>query len=258
MNLILMMLLDYMNNPHISIVDYTIAKYIVHHYTLIFDISINELADLLEVSISQISRFVRHIGFSSFQEFKEATRYHGENQRHSMIQKSKKLDMDIYQKYIQEETQYFFTYFDKSSLNNLVKDFHKFDKIALFGILNSGNAARELQYNLAFSGQLCISITEFQAQLSFIKNADSKTLIVIYSLSGEYVLDNDYSRYYHTIQTLKSSQSKIYVITNQLKVKSLSYIDEIIYLPVKYHLYQYTLQYFNDCLLLEYQKSIVS
>lgn len=91
MNLILMMLLDYMNNPHISIVDYTIAKYIVHHYTLIFDISINELADLLEVSISQISRFVRHIGFSSFQEFKEATRYHGENQRHSMIQKAKNL-----------------------------------------------------------------------------------------------------------------------------------------------------------------------
>lgn len=71
MNLILMMLLDYMNNPHISIVDYTIAKYIVHHYTLIFDISINELADLLEVSISQISQFCASYVFHLFKNLKK-------------------------------------------------------------------------------------------------------------------------------------------------------------------------------------------
>lgn len=124
--------------------------------------------------------------------------------------------------------------------------------------LNSGNAARELQYNLMINGLQCLSIIEQRAQIDFIEKADSQTLIVIYSLSGEYVLDNHYSRCFHTLSSLKKSQAKIYVMTHNREVNSLDYIDRMIYIPIKHRFYQYTYQCLNGSILLEYQKRFIS
>ena len=87
MNLMMMTLLDYLNNPDISSVDFVIAQYIIHHADEFNNITITQMADLLGVSISQISRFVHHIGLSSFQECKDVIQCHGKPSRHSFIQK---------------------------------------------------------------------------------------------------------------------------------------------------------------------------
>lgn len=255
MNLMMMTLLDYLNNPDISSVDFVIAQYIIHHADEFNNITITQMADLLGVSISQISRFVHHIGLSSFQECKDVIQCHGKPSRHSFIQKNNDYH-HVYLKYVQEEIEFFFNHFDVSTLSGLINDFKTYQKIGLFGMFNSGNAAKELQYNLALNGLLCVSMNEFNHQVKYIQEATHQTLIIIYSLSGEYVLDNVYSRYYHMLPVLKKSEAKIYVLTNNRDVQSLSYIDQVIYVPILHRLYQYTFQCLNDLILMEYQKSL--
>ena len=111
MNLVLMTLLDYINDPYISLVDRCIAEYIVKNIRQISYYSINQLAKSANVSISQVSRFIRHIGFQSFSDFKESLNVHGSNERHSLLQKDNQMEVSTYQKYVQEETQYFFEHF---------------------------------------------------------------------------------------------------------------------------------------------------
>ena len=155
---------------------------------------------------------------------------------------------------VTEEITYFYQNFAESRVDKLVYDFYKYPKIAIFGILNSDNGAKELQYNLIGWGKICIYYTNFQDQLDFIKSADSNTLIVIFSFSGNYVMKNGYSRFYHTYDYLKSSKAKVYVITKNNLVQELEYVNEVILVPIKHDLYNYTLQCLVDLIFMKYQK----
>ena len=135
---------------------------------------------------------------------------------------------------VTEEITYFYQNFDESRVDKLVYDFYKYPKIAIFGILNSDNGAKELQYNLIGWGKICISYTNFQDQLDFIKSADSNTLIVIFSF-----------------------KAKVYVITKNNLVQELEYVYEVILVPIKHDLYNYTLQCLVDLIFMKYQKNLI-
>ena len=95
MNLVLMTLLDYINDPHISVVDRCIGEYIVKNINQVSLYSINQLAKSASVSISQVSRFIKHIGFQSFSDFKESLNVHGHSQRHSLLQKDNQMKFQL-------------------------------------------------------------------------------------------------------------------------------------------------------------------
>lgn len=156
MNLVTTMLINVINNSHNSVVDRDIAKYLIANHENINSLSISELAKNTNVSISQVSRFVRSLGIESFSDFKEALVYHGEQKRHTGLQREI-IDYRVYQKMVTEEITYFYQNFDESRVDKLVYDFYKYPKIAIFGILNSDNGAKELQYNLIGWGKICIS-----------------------------------------------------------------------------------------------------
>ncbi|HRM91233.1 MAG TPA: MurR/RpiR family transcriptional regulator, partial [Thomasclavelia ramosa] len=59
MNLVTTMLINVINNSHNSVVDCDIAKYLIANHENINSLSISELAKNTNVSISQVSRFVR-------------------------------------------------------------------------------------------------------------------------------------------------------------------------------------------------------
>lgn len=202
MNLVTTMLLNILNNPQSSTVDCDIAKYIIENHETINNLSISELSDKINVSISQVSRFVRTLGIDSYSDFKDALEFHGSQARHSYIQKEL-IEPSMYQKLVNDEIAYVYHNFDDKQLDNIISDLHKYHKIAIFGILNSDNAAKELQYNLISKGKLCISYTNFKDQIEFIKNADNETLIIIFSISGDYVQTDGYSRFYHTYDCFK-------------------------------------------------------
>ena len=80
-------------------------------------------------------------------------------------------------------------------------------------------------------------------------------MIVIYSMSGEYVFDNGYSRYYGIVESLKKSQAKIWVVTGNLKVQSLDYVDRVILIPHIHGNLSYLIHCFNDLILSCYLKT---
>lgn len=251
MNLVVMMLLDYIADPQISPVDYMIATYILKHDTEIADMTISVFADLLHVSCSQISRFVRHIGFSSFSDFKESLLYHGNPKRHSLVQRG--MDCSDFQQHIHEDIDYFYDHFDYTQCVAFVDMLLSVEDIALFGLLNSENNVRELQYNLALHHQICLTFFHIQDQLEYIRH--SHGVIVIYSMSGEYVFDNGYSRYYGIVESLKKSQAKIWVVTGNPKVQSLDYVDRVILIPHIHGNLSYLIHCFNDLILSCYLKT---
>lgn len=66
MNLVTTMLINVINNSHNSVVDRDIAKYLIANHENINSLLISELAKNTNVSISQVSRFVRSLGLNLF------------------------------------------------------------------------------------------------------------------------------------------------------------------------------------------------
>lgn len=253
MNFIVTSLLQIINNPHANAVDQQIALFILENYTHITSLSITNLADEIGVSISQISRFVKYIGLSSFGDFKELLNYHGHISRHTYVQRGEISAVD-YQKKVQEEMNYFFENFHLEAIRDFILDIIHYPRVALFGLLNSGNVARELQYNLASRQKICYCYDSLSDQLDFIKSADSNTVVIIVSMSGGYVMDNSYVRHYGAMKILKDCHAKVYVITQNKDVSYLSYIDHCILLPSLNPMYNLSLQWFIDLLLIEYDR----
>lgn len=125
-------------------------------------------------------------------------------------------------------------------------------EVALFGIFNSENYARELQYNLAFHQKICFSFLDIHKQIEYLR--ESQGWVIIYSMSGEYVLDNGYPRYYGILKALKESQAHIVVITCQPKVATLDYIDEVIMIHSKHGYHSYLVHCLNDWILASHIK----
>ena len=71
-NSVLSILLRYVNGQYKKDTNYDIALALLTHYSEIPKKTINEISDLCYVSPASISRFVKLIGFHSFQEFKNA------------------------------------------------------------------------------------------------------------------------------------------------------------------------------------------
>lgn len=253
MNLVILSLLNMCDQRSTSPVDRFIIQYVCEHPYEVSKMSIDELAHRLNISLSQVSRFVRHAGFESFKQFKQVLTYHGHKQRHTSIQNGD-VDFKQYPYLVKEEMDYFFNHIDYQSIDLFVNDLVSFQNVALFGILNSENAAKDLQYNLARLSKMCVSLYDYKDQIEFIKQAQSHQLIVIYSMSGDYVLDNSYSRDYGLFSAMHQTQAKIYVITQQTDVQDLPFIHGVIKVPTRHHLYHHCLQYVNDLIYLKYQE----
>ena len=70
-------------------------------------------------------------------------------------------------------------------------------------------------------------------------------------------MKNGYSRFYHTYDYLKSSKAKVDVITKNNLVQELEYVNEVILVPIKHDLYNYTLQCLVDLIFMKYQKNLI-
>lgn len=253
MNLVILSLTNLINNPATNTVDQIIASHLMKSYDSIIDMSIHELSNFLDVSPSQISRFIRTIGFQSYKDFKEALKYHGSKDRHSLVEEEHLINQDFQNK-IHQEIDYFFKHFDFSQADHLIKEIKQFQHVALFGILKSNQIAISLQNQLLRKGKICVSYIDFYQQLKYIQNAQDNDLIIIFSSSGEYVFNSGYSRYYHTVPILKHTSARIIVITTNPRVKQLEYIDETIIFPYRYKLYHYSLQLLIDYITMNYDQ----
>ena len=76
---------------------------------------------------------------------------------------------------------------DWEKLNRLAADIYHYEKVAAFGWDFSETAALDLQTKLRDHRKFIVTNIDDQKQADYIRNADDKTLIIVFSDSGEYV-----------------------------------------------------------------------
>lgn len=267
MNLVLQLLLNLINNDVNTSTNYYIAKTLLENSELIKNLSIVELAKLCSVSNAKISRFCRELGFSDFSEFKEMLSYAGSIDRKTSVFDSNNFRFSedkmcaILLESVNKELDLFSKTIDLDKITSLVKNIYHYKNVAIFGILNSATSAADLQINLINFNKFTVSFPDMSKQMEYIKNANKDTLIIILSISGQYLFDNKYSGYYHSLQYMTESKAKFVLVTKGQRTTNISNISEIIQIgDLNYHdnFYKYSLQFFVDLVTIQYKNYIDS
>ncbi len=259
MNHILEILLSIINDPSQKGINYDIAKTILNNLDKIDDLGINELAELCFVSSATISRFCRFLGCNGFADFKEiiTTPITFTNRTTPFINA---IDNEKYLlSSIINELNCLINHIDQSKIDSLIKDIHLYKKVAILGRGNSGQFAKQLQYNLAFYKKITYTFINLYDQIDYIANADSDTLIIVISVSGNYFSPyrfDDSLRFKQ--ERTKDTKAKIICITKNPKVKNLSIVDDIVRIGTltKENYYNYSVQYLIDLICLKYSNYI--
>lgn len=76
---------------------------------------------------------------------------------------------------------------DWEKLDRLAAEIYHYEKVAAFGCDFSETAALDLQTKLRDQRKFIVTNIDDQKQADYIRNADDKTLVIVFSDSGEYV-----------------------------------------------------------------------
>lgn len=217
----------FLNRVDIDSPYYIVGKYILTHMDELQDVSIKELASKTNVSIASISRFVKEIGLENFGELRKlinnrqkATEphydYHPVEKTNNIVEgyfSAVKNDIDQLAKTI-----------DMAKLNQLVDDMYRYEDVVTFGAMHMETVSLMLQNNLFRCKKIIETRLDPGKQIDFVENQQKDLLLIIFSLSGNYVRE-----YLANISDKK--KLKIYVVTKNEAVKELKYVHEVILLP---------------------------
>ncbi|GFP75388.1 MurR/RpiR family transcriptional regulator [Clostridium fungisolvens] len=230
---IIILLLNVINTLDEDSVNFKIANYLLLNINSLEDFSMSTIAKNCNVSKATVSRFCKQIGVDNFYEFK----FICQNRRTDVIDKyypiaslenstTQFIDETIKALQLVKES------LNSKVLNELVEDLIKYDKVAAFGHMQSGNIAVSLQHDLFSNGKMVYTRMPYIDQKQFIEAATKENLIIIFSASGTY-----FSRLFQRDGFFdKKNKPKIYMITTSMVKVPPSFVDHIISLPNKYEL----------------------
>lgn len=200
-----------------------IASYILSHIEEVKKCTISELSSKCHVANSSISRFCKEIGLNDFTELKDlinTTSFHFDLYSNNKDIKIRSLDFVTK---VKESLDFACEDINFEVLNKLAKDIDSYKRIGIFGLLKAETVAMNLQSDLLVLGKNAITKVPFKQQLEYIKNANDKDLIIIFSFTGIY--------FEHTFQQRipnHKTKPKVYFITSDYNSRSNKYFDEVI------------------------------
>jgi DNA-binding MurR/RpiR family transcriptional regulator len=168
-----------------------IAQFVLKNPSMVIKLTVNELANMCSVSDATVIRFIRKLGFETFQEFKfsiakEDLQNIEEEEKELVIFQDDSPE-DILRKITLSSLK---TIENTSKITNL-EDYLKLahairsaNKICIFGVGASGAVATFLQYKLTRSGYPAAAITDPHMQAILSANMNSKDLAIGISQSG--------------------------------------------------------------------------
>ena len=155
-NSVLSILLRYVNGQYKKDTNYDIALALLTHYSEIPKKTINEISDLCYVSPASISRFVKLIGFHSFQEFKNAclnTLDISKTDYSPKVIKANKNDVkEILQHYtnrVISNIQFSYDHLDFEQLDRICSYIHDSNDVLILGLEFSTLLAQHVQNRFA-------------------------------------------------------------------------------------------------------------
>ena len=226
---LIIILLSLINSEVNESNNYKIAKYILENITELENCSITELEKKCYVSNSSISRFCRDIGLNDYNDLKnQVAKYQVSHE--IAIQKFKyqndnsQAPIKSYVDAITDHLKLLRDSLDEKIIQELVRDIYDYQYVGAFGYLQSETVAMNLQFDLQTNRKVIFTCMPFANQIEYIKNADEKHLIIIFSESGTY-----FKRAFARTHIFKNIEHKpkIYLITSHQNI-TLPYVDQYI------------------------------
>lgn len=172
---------------------YCIAMKMLQYYGDLDMISIEEMASLCAVSKSTISKFIRVLGYEDYRTFqKQAAINLNRKQRENyfvtdVMRYIDEHSTDAYVDAVLRDIRMTYELLDWEKLDRLAAEIYHYEKVAAFGCDFSETAALDLQTKLRDQRKFIVTNIDDQKQAEYIRNADDKTLVIVFSDSGEYV-----------------------------------------------------------------------
>lgn len=218
-----------LNSSDVDSPDYRIARYLVENIYKLQRFNIQDLADACFVSKSSVSRFCRRIGYEDYQSMSQSI-YHVFMRTYKRFDEY--MDMDptamtnAYLDHTLECVQNVREYATDEVLDEFASLLMRYDKIGVFGQMQSYSVAMTFQFELASLGKHVSSFIMMSDQEDFILESDQNAMAIIISSGGQYF--QDFSRYFDY-----SSKARPYLvlITNNDRLKKCQPYDKIYIVP---------------------------
>lgn len=208
-----------------------IATIMLQHIEELGEMPIGQLAELCRVSKSTISKFVRHLGYEDFSDFRYATTFQDNKYGYSfsyvnnVMRYIEENSLDSFILTVQQDIGSTYQNLDWQAIDRLVRDLADYKRVAAFGLLFSETAAMDLQAKLAYNKKFIVTNINDLKQDRFIRNAGEDTLIIVFSDSGEFL--NKYSQIADFVdkQAFAHTKAKVVVITSNPDVEKDPRVD---------------------------------
>lgn len=193
MGILINRLLVLLNGTSTDATHYHIALILLQNLSRLKSCSINDVAELCNVSKSTISKFIREIGYQDYADFRYAIEFEDVRYRmpntfvHDVIGYLQEHSIQEYAQLLAEDLTSNVESLDLDSLDRLAQDIRSSSTVEAFGLMFSETAAIDLQTKLGRIGRFIHTTQNDLKQFDSIRNADKDTLIIIFSESGGFM-----------------------------------------------------------------------
>lgn len=173
--------------------DYHIALVMLQSLLTLSSMSIGQVAELCSVSKSTISKFVAHLGYESYKDFRDAAVFeenkydNDSNYVSNVMDRLDRESLEDYAENVCSDLMLTARTLDQGAIDRLAHDLLEFKVVAAFGLMFSESAAQNLQTKLGYNGKFIITNINDTKQDAFIRNAGPETLVIVFSESGAYL-----------------------------------------------------------------------
>lgn len=245
-----------MNSEETSSTYYRIAKYLLQNNYIAKHVSMDDVAKNCYCAKSTVSRFCRQIGYENYYELNQD------------LYDSTKKSQDKYNRYLNYDFKTSKEIFlgdllyaieminqtlNEKEINKFVYNLNNYDEVAIFGNSQSQTIAQKFQNDMCLSRKIITATALPEYQKEYIQNANSHTLIIIISFSG------DYFRQFISKYQFENSKPKILLITCNKKMVHSALYDEVYYIPANdnYAFRAHSISIFLNIIAIEYAKNVV-
>lgn len=190
--------------------------------TTIVNNSIQKAAELLNVSVASIQRFINKIGYSGYTEFKLALQHQEQDQDKS--KKQRKVKNPIVHAYVRS-----LKVLENLNLSQFLKplimDIKKYQNIKAIGNGNTALSAEQLVYSM-YSENKFIDCVDTSIKIDYLADALTKEdLLIIFSVTAPE------DTYLKLVRDAAKVGAKTYLITMNQESKLLTQVNHSIILP---------------------------
>lgn len=227
MNRLLIRLWGILDGEDPESINYQIAQTLVENIASIRHTSSASLAELCNVSKPSISRFCKNLGYEDFYDFRAELNQYCPDRGTKYILSSGSGDsnwMAGYMDSIRRNLDLMQNPMIREKIERLSHDIYSYRKVFLLGNMQSGKTASNLHYNLHVVKKNIYAVSSLKEQIQVFDVCRQGTLIVIFSVSGEY-----FRALFPGGEIPKHpAGSKIWLVTTNPAVRKMDGIDEIL------------------------------